>query len=191
MPSLTWGLNFKLASTVLNTSAAKSIPQSKNSSLAIILALIDTRKTIAGLRQLQKYAVRVGSGFNHRLCLDEMILVKDNHLKIMGNYSGFLRVPKGCKIEIEAQSLKEFLRSLSFKPDIVMLDNMKIPDIQKAVEIRNKLKINGSSCLTKLEASGSIHLGNVKKYAATGVEIISIGELTDSIESVDISLDIA
>ncbi|MDP2927483.1 MAG: carboxylating nicotinate-nucleotide diphosphorylase [Candidatus Omnitrophota bacterium] len=152
--------------------------------------ITDTRKTIAGLRLLQKYAVRIGSGYNHRMRLDEMVLIKDNHLKIMGGYSGLPRVPKGCKIEIETQNLKEFKYALSFKPDIIMLDNMKIRDIQEAVRIRNNLKFNGSSCLTWLEASGGIHLANVKKYAATGVEIISIGELTDSIESVDISLEV-
>ncbi|MBU4251919.1 MAG: carboxylating nicotinate-nucleotide diphosphorylase [Candidatus Omnitrophica bacterium] len=150
--------------------------------------ITDTRKTFPGLRALEKYAVRIGSGYNHRMRLDEMVLIKDNHLKIMGGYSQLLKVPKGCKIEIETQNLKEFLRALSFRPDIIMLDNMKIRDIQKAVNIRNNLKFNGRRCPTLLEASGGIHLGNVRKYAATGVEIISIGELTDSIESVDISL---
>ncbi|MFH0917993.1 MAG: carboxylating nicotinate-nucleotide diphosphorylase [Candidatus Omnitrophota bacterium] len=152
--------------------------------------ITDTRKTIAGIRSLQKYAVRVGSGYNHRMRLDEMVLIKDNHLKIMGGYTKLPGVPKGCKIEIEVQNLKEFIRALSFKPDIIMLDNMKIRDILKAVKIRNNLLHNCRLCLTKLEASGGIHLGNVKQYAATGVEIISIGELTDSIESVDISLEV-
>jgi len=152
--------------------------------------ITDTRKTIAGLRGLQKYAVRIGSGYNHRMRLDEMVLIKDNHLKIMRGYSGLSRIPKGCKIEIETQNLKEFIRALSFKPDIIMLDNMKIRDIQKAVKIRNNLRSNCRSCLTWLEASGGIHLGNVKKYAATGVDMISIGELTDSVDSVDISLEV-
>ncbi len=152
--------------------------------------IADTRKTLAGLRSLQKYAVRVGSGYNHRMCLDEMYLIKDNHLKIMGGYAKLPPVPKGYKVEIEAQDLKEFARALSFKPDIIMLDNMNIPDIKKAVKTRNKLLVNCRSCRTWLEASGGINLGNVKKYAATGVEIISIGELTDSIESVDVSLEV-
>ncbi len=152
--------------------------------------ITDTRKTIPGLRHLQKYAIRIGSGYNHRMRLDEMVLIKDNHLKIMGGYSRLPKVPKGCKIEIETQDLKEFKHALSFKPDIIMLDNMKIRDILEAVSIRNNFKISNQSCLTWLEASGGIHLGNVKKYAATGVEIISIGELTDSIESVDISLEV-
>ncbi|MDD5130264.1 MAG: carboxylating nicotinate-nucleotide diphosphorylase [Candidatus Omnitrophica bacterium] len=152
--------------------------------------ITDTRKTIPGLRQLQKYAVRVGSGYNHRMRLDEMVLIKDNHLKIMGSYSQLPDVPKGCKIEIETQNLKEFIRALSFKPDIIMLDNMNIHDISRAVKIRNNLRNNCRACNTILEASGGIHLGNVKKYAATGIDIISIGELTDSVESVDISLEV-
>jgi nicotinate-nucleotide pyrophosphorylase (carboxylating) len=152
--------------------------------------ITDTRKTLPGLRALQKYAVRIGSGYNHRMRLDEMILIKDNHLKIMKGCIELSQAPQGCKIEIEAQSLKEFQRALSFKPDIIMLDNMKIRDIQKAVKIRNSLKFSRQYRFTALEASGGIHLGNVKKYAATGVDIISIGELTDSIESVDISLEI-
>jgi len=153
--------------------------------------ITDTRKTFPGLRLLQKYAVRIGLGYNHRMRLDEMILIKDNHLKIMENYFKFFKVPKGYKIEIEAQSLKEFIRALSFKPDIIMLDNMNLGDVRKAVEIRNNLRINCRSCLTLLEASGGINLGNVKKYAATGVDLISIGELTDSVDSVDISLEIS
>jgi nicotinate-nucleotide pyrophosphorylase (carboxylating) len=152
--------------------------------------ITDTRKTIPGLRSLQKYAVRIGSGYNHRMRLDEMVLIKDNHLKIMRGYSGLPKVPRGCKIEIEAQNLKEFKHALSFKPDIIMLDNMKIRDVREAVKIRNNLKINRQPNCILLEASGGIHLGNVKKYAATGVEIISIGELTDSVKSVDISLEV-
>jgi nicotinate-nucleotide pyrophosphorylase (carboxylating) len=152
--------------------------------------ITDTRKTLPGLRLLQKYAVRIGLGYNHRMRLDEMILIKDNHLKIMAGHFKLLTVPKGYKLEIEAQNLKEFIRALSFKPDIIMLDNMSTRDIQKAVTIRNNLKINCRTCLTKLEASGGIHLGNVRKYAATGVDLISIGELTDSVESVDISLEV-
>lgn len=152
--------------------------------------ITDTRKTIPGLRLLQKYAVRTGFGYNHRISLDEMVLIKDNHLKIMGSYVKLPKLPKGCQIEIEAQNLKEFRHALSFKPDIIMLDNMKIKDIRKAVSIRNSSKLNNQQRFTALEASGGVHLGNVKKYAATGVEIISIGELTDSIESVDVSLEI-
>jgi nicotinate-nucleotide pyrophosphorylase (carboxylating) len=152
--------------------------------------IIDTRKTLPGLRFLQKYAVRVGGGYNHRMRLDEMVLIKDNHQKIMGGRFKILNLPKGYKVEIEVQNLKEFIRALSFRPDVVMLDNMSIADIRKAVKIKTRLRANCQTCLSLLEASGGIHLANVKKYASTGVDLISIGELTDSVESVDISLDI-
>jgi nicotinate-nucleotide pyrophosphorylase (carboxylating) len=169
------------------TKTAKFVNQVKPFKVKII----DTRKTFPGLRLLQKYAVRIGSGYNHRMRLDEMILIKDNHLKIMGGHFKLLKVPRGYKIEIEAQNLKEFIRALSFKPDVIMLDNMNIRDIQKAVKIRNSLKVNCRSCRSLLEASGGMNLNNVKKYAATGVDIISIGELTDSVESVDVSLEVS
>jgi nicotinate-nucleotide pyrophosphorylase (carboxylating) len=146
--------------------------------------ITDTRKTLAGLRGLQKYAVRIGGGLNHRIGLDEMLLIKDNHLRILGGSFNLPDVPKSCKIEIETQSLNEFKHALRFNPDIIMLDNMKIKDIKKAVKIRSGLPV-------MLEASGGITLDNIKKYAATGVDIISVGELTDSVKSVDISLEVA
>jgi nicotinate-nucleotide pyrophosphorylase (carboxylating) len=152
--------------------------------------ITDTRKTIAGLRELQKYAVRVGGGHNHRIRLDEMVLIKDNHLKITNGYSKLPSVPKGVKIEIEAENLEEFKHALYFKPDIIMLDNMEIKDIKEAVRLRNSTEFKSHHGLSKLEASGGIDLGNIKKYAATGVEIISVGELTDSLKSVDVSLEI-
>lgn len=150
--------------------------------------ITDTRKTIAGLRELQKYAVRIGGGYNHRISLDEMLLIKDNHLKILGGYTKLPDAPSGYKIEIEVQNLKEFRHALLLKPDIIMLDNMKIKDIKRAVKIRNSAGFKNKGPL--LEASGNMHLGNIRKYAACGVDIISIGELTDSVESVDISLEV-
>ncbi len=144
--------------------------------------ITDTRKTIPGLRQLQKYAVRIGGGYNHRMRLDEMILIKDNHIKAANGRLNLLKIPKGKKIEIEVQNLDEFKKALQLKPDIIMLDNMKIDDIKKATATPHEP--------TKLEASGGICLKNIRKYAATGVDIISVGELTDSVRSVDISLDV-
>jgi nicotinate-nucleotide pyrophosphorylase (carboxylating) len=144
--------------------------------------ITDTRKTIPGLRQLQKYAVRIGGGYNHRMRLDEMILIKDNHIKAANGGLSNLKIPKGGKIEIEVGNLDEFKKALQLKPDIIMLDNMKIDDIKKAIAIPHQS--------TKLEASGGICLENIRKYAATGVDIISVGELTDSVTSVDICLDV-
>lgn len=152
--------------------------------------ITDTRKTMPGLRELQKYAVRIGGGHNHRIRLDEMILIKDNHIKVTDGYSKLPSVPQGYKIEIEVQNLEEFKHALYFKPDIIMLDNMQIDEIKEAVTIRNSTKFKSHHLPTKLEASGGIRLDNIKKYAATGVEIISVGELTDSVKSVDISLDV-
>jgi nicotinate-nucleotide pyrophosphorylase (carboxylating) len=152
--------------------------------------ITDTRKTMPGLRELQKYAVRIGGGHNHRIRLDEMILIKDNHIKATAGYSKLPSVPKGYKIEIEAQNLDEFKHALYFKPDIIMLDNMKIEDIKEAVKIRDNTEFKSHHLPSKLEASGGIYLNNIKEYAATGVDIISVGELTDSVKSVDISLDV-
>jgi len=152
--------------------------------------ITDTRKTMPGLRELQKYAVRIGGGHNHRIRLDEMILIKDNHIKVTDGYSKLPSVPPGYKIEIEAQNLEEFKHALYFKPDIIMLDNMKVEDIKEAVKIRNATEFKSHHKPTKLEASGGIDLSNIKEYAAAGVDIISVGELTDSVKSVDLSLEV-
>jgi len=155
--------------------------------------IIDTRKTIPGLRILEKYAVRIGGGFNHRMSLDEMIMIKDNHLKVLGSRFWVLGIEKklrGIKTEIEVKTLKEFNKALKLKPDIIMLDNMSIKGMRKAVKIRNSLSPNIQHPTPKLEASGGITLKNVKQVASTGVDMISIGALTLSVTPVDISLEI-
>jgi len=151
--------------------------------------IMDTRKTIPGLRLLEKYAVRMGGAFNHRMRLDEMLLIKDNHLKVIKNYKalkGLLRKAKKYKVELEVKNLKEFKEALKLQPDIIMLDNMSIKNIRKAVQIRNKLAHKAP----KIEASGGIMLKNVKRIASCKVDMISIGALTHSVNSVDISLEI-
>ena len=145
--------------------------------------IMDTRKTIPGLRELEKYAVRIGGGYNHRMRLDEIILIKDNHWKVTGSYLNLPKFTENYQVELEVKNLKEFIQALKLKPDIIMLDNMSIKDMRKAVKIRNYR-------LPKLEASGGITLKNVKKIASTGVDMISIGALTHSVKSVDISLEI-
>lgn len=155
--------------------------------------ILDTRKTIPGLRELQKYAVRTGGGYNHRLRLDEMVLVKDNHFKIISGYKRLPKLPKVSKsyqIELEAKDLKEFKAALRLNPDIIMLDNMSIEDIKKAVQIRNRLMPHNQRLSPKLEASGGITLKNVRKIASCGVEMVSVGALTHSLNSIDISLEI-
>jgi nicotinate-nucleotide pyrophosphorylase (carboxylating) len=153
--------------------------------------ITDTRKTFPGLRELQKYAVRIGGGHNHRMGLDEMILIKDNHIRVTEGYDKLPSVPKGFKIEIETQNLDEFKHALQFKPDVIMLDNMELDDIREAVKIRNGTNFtNSHHPRTKLEVSGGVNLDNVGKIASTGVEIISIGELTHSVKSIDMSLEV-
>ncbi|MDD5027136.1 MAG: carboxylating nicotinate-nucleotide diphosphorylase [Candidatus Omnitrophica bacterium] len=152
--------------------------------------ITDTRKTLPGLRELQKYAVRVGGGHNHRMGLDEMILMKDNHIKVTEGYEKLPSVPKGFKIEIEVQNLDEFRHALYFKPDVIMLDNMSLEDIKEAIKIRNNTEFKSHHGPTMLEASGGVDFDSVKKIAATGVDIISIGELTHSVKAVDMSLEV-
>lgn len=152
--------------------------------------IVDTRKTIPGLRILQKYAVRIGGGYNHRMKLDEMFLVKDNHLKIIRSLKTLSGLNKKYELEIEVNNLKEFNGALKINPDIIMLDNMSIADITKAVRIRNSLSSKSHQQPPKLEASGGITLKNVKKVASCGVDMISVGNLTHSAESVDISLEV-
>lgn len=152
--------------------------------------ITDTRKTIPGLREFQKYAVRVGGGHNHRMGLDEMILIKDNHLKITDGFSKLPSVPKGFKIEIEVQNLDEFRHALKFKPDVIMLDNMDVADIKAAVDIRNQTPFTSHHAPTRLEASGGVDVSKVREIAATGVDIISIGALTHSVKAIDMSLDV-
>ncbi|MDD5044160.1 MAG: carboxylating nicotinate-nucleotide diphosphorylase [Candidatus Omnitrophica bacterium] len=151
--------------------------------------IIDTRKTVPGLRILEKYAVRIGGGFNHRLSLDEMLLVKDNHLKVIGGVTRLHKANRRYVIEIEVKNLKEFKQALRYKPDMIMLDNMKIEDMRKAVRLRN-VQSSQFLSLPRLEASGGVSLKNIRNIASTGVDLISIGNLTHSIDSVDISLEI-
>ncbi len=169
------------------------------------IKIMDTRKTTPGLRDLEKYAVRVGGGFNHRFGLDEMILIKDNH--IVANRKSQIanrkstetpdlkemieRVRKKTRgkieIEVEVIDLEEFKQALEGKADIIMLDNMGIENIRKAVEMRNKVTEN---CSPSLEVSGGVSLENAKEIARTGVERISVGALTSRSACVDFSLEI-
>jgi len=145
--------------------------------------ILDTRKTIPGLRELEKYAVRTGGGHNHRMKLDEMVLIKDNHLKVARGYKMLPKVSKGYKVEIEVQNLKEFKKALELKPDIIMLDNMKAGDIKKAILLKK-------SATLKIEVSGNVNLNNIRKIAKAGPDMISVGALTHSVQAIDICLEI-
>lgn len=155
--------------------------------------ILDTRKTLPGLKFLQKYAVRVGGGQNHRFSLSDGILIKDNHIKALGGISKVLEklekntFPHYLKIEIEVKSLEELELVLNSKApiDIVLLDNFSIDEIKRAVEIVKQKKPH-----LKLEASGGIKLENIENYRNLNLDYLSCGAITHSIKAVDISLKI-
>ena len=146
----------------------------------------DTRKTTPGYRQLEKYAVRMGGGTNHRMSLSDAALIKDNHIAAAGGVSqAFSAVRKAfpaAPIEIEVDTLDQLREVLPLKPDLVLLDNMSPALCIEAVGI-----VNGA---TKLEASGGIVLANARAYAETGVDYLAIGALTHSAAVLDIGLDL-
>lgn len=156
--------------------------------------ILDTRKTLPGLRELEKYAVKCGGGFNHRFGLSDMVLIKDNHKKALGksykiqNLIELARQKnKNKKIEIEVESLREFKQALCARPDIIMLDNMSLQEIKQAVKFLNSFP---AKTKIKLEVSGNVNLNNVNPIARTGVDFISVGALTHSSKAVDMSLEI-
>lgn len=153
--------------------------------------ITDTRKTAPGLRVLDKYAVRMGGGQNHRMNLADGVLIKDNHLVALRPCGMTLedavrrareRVPRSLKVEVEVGSLEEAEEALSAGVGIIMLDNMKLDDLRRAVGL-----IGGRALV---EASGGITLDNVRSIAETGVDLISVGALTHSASALDISLEL-
>jgi nicotinate-nucleotide pyrophosphorylase (carboxylating) len=148
--------------------------------------VLDTRKTLPGLRQLEKYAVRMGGGKNHRMGLYDMILIKDNHIKAAGGITKAMesaRIKSGqLKIEVETKDLDEVREALSAKADIIMLDNMPLELMREAVAI-----IRGQALV---EASGNVTLETIRAIAETGVDYISSGSLTHSAPAADISMKI-
>jgi len=149
--------------------------------------ILDTRKTVPGLRILDKMAVRLGGGCNHRIGLYDGILIKDNHIEAAGGITAAVKAQRKSlsgkmNIEVETTTLKEVKEALSCGVDTIMLDNMSVPAMKKAVEY-----VAGRALL---EASGNVSLRNVAAIAATGVDFISVGELTHSVRAADISLKI-
>jgi nicotinate-nucleotide pyrophosphorylase (carboxylating) len=147
--------------------------------------VVDTRKTTPGLRVLEKYAVRVGGGMNHRTGLYDGILIKENHIAAAGGITEAVQrarnyIPHTLKIEIETESLEQVAEALVAGADIIMLDNMDVPTMREAVAT-----INGRALV---EASGGVNLDSIRGIAETGVDIISVGALTHSARAVDISM---
>ena len=145
----------------------------------------DTRKTTPGLRMLEKFAVRMGGGTNHRLSLSQAALIKDNHVLAAGSITAAFNAIKKMypdkSIEIEVDSIDQLKEAIILKPDLILLDNMSTNQCSEAVSITNGL--------VKLEASGGIAISNAKSYAATGVDYLGIGSLTHSAPALDIGFD--
>lgn len=149
--------------------------------------IVDTRKTTPGLRVLEKYAVLMGGGYNHRFGLYDAVLIKDNHIAVAGGIKSAVnsvrkQISHTVKIEVEVENLSQLQEALEMKVDIVMLDNMELETMKEAVKI-----VKGKALI---EASGGITLKKVREIAQTGVDLISVGALTHSVKSLDISMEI-
>jgi nicotinate-nucleotide pyrophosphorylase (carboxylating) len=149
--------------------------------------ILDTRKTVPGLRVLDKMAVRIGGGTNHRTGLYDGVLIKDNHIEAAGGINAAMqaqrkRLSHHLKIEVETKNIREVKEALKCGADIIMLDNMTVDAMKKAVDF-----VAGRALL---EASGNVNLERVGEIAATGVDLISVGELTHSVRAADISLKV-
>jgi nicotinate-nucleotide pyrophosphorylase (carboxylating) len=147
--------------------------------------LVDTRKTLPGLRMLEKYAVTVGGGKNHRYCLDSLVMIKDNHHKAAGGILPAVQMVRNklspfLKIEVEVETLEEVKEALEAKADIIMLDNMSLTMIKAAVALIDHQAL--------VEVSGNITLEKLEDLAVSGVDIISSGALTHSVKAADISM---
>lgn len=152
--------------------------------------IVDTRKTTLGLRFFEKYAVRVGGGHNHRFGLFDGILIKDNHIAAGGGIKNTVRLARQkahplLKIEVEAKNIREVREALSAGADAIMLDNMSLKEIKRAVKIIRQKRPE-----IIIEVSGNVNREDVRRIAETGVDLISIGALTYSTPAVDISMKI-
>jgi nicotinate-nucleotide pyrophosphorylase (carboxylating) len=159
----------------------------KNQLAGSKVKILDTRKTVPGLRLLDKYAVRMGGGTNHRIGLYDMVLIKDNHIKVAGGITKAVarikkNIPVGFKIEVETTSIAEVNEAIAAGADIIMLDNMDNNTMRECVKIINNQ--------AKVEASGNMTIERLREVAETGIDFISIGALTHSVTALDISMNI-
>jgi nicotinate-nucleotide pyrophosphorylase (carboxylating) len=147
--------------------------------------VLDTRKTIPGLRNAQKYAVACGGCYNHRIGLYDGVLIKENHIMAAGSITRAIEMAReltSVAVEVEVESMQELIEALAAKPDRIMLDNFSLEELRAAVKL--------SAGAIKLEASGNIDLDNIRTIAETGVDFISIGALTKNVKAVDLSMRI-
>ncbi len=176
-------LNFLQRLSGIATFASKCMKEVEGHDVEIL----DTRKTLPGYRHLDKYAVRMGGGSNHRFGLYDMVMIKDNHIKVAGGIREAVqairaKIPKSIKIEVETTTLEQVQEALDADVDIIMLDNMSSKMMKEAVAFIDRR--------AKIEASGNMTLKRIRKVASTGVNYISIGALTHSVKALDISQQI-
>lgn len=173
-------LNFLQTLSATATQTAHYVKAIENTSCKIL----DTRKTIPGLRHAQKYAVTCGGGINHRVGLYDMILIKENHIHAAGSITTAVNVARqnfpDLEIEVEAENIEELQQAIDNNVDRVLLDNMNIQTLEQAVKLTDKR--------TALEASGNITLESIRSIAETGVDYISSGAITKNIKAIDFSL---
>ena len=173
-------LNFLQLSSGVATKTRRYVAALDNSNIK----LLDTRKTIPSLRHLQKKAVVAGGGDNHRMGLYDAFLIKENHIKACGGIKDAVAKAKSYNknllVEVEVESIAEFKEALAAKADVVLLDNFKIEDIKKVIQLNNSAM--------KLEVSGNINLFNIRDYTDLAIDFISIGDLTKNIEALDLSM---
>jgi nicotinate-nucleotide pyrophosphorylase (carboxylating) len=178
-------LNFVQHMSGIATLTAKYVRETRGTKAKIF----DTRKTLPGLRALQKYAVRCGGGVNHRMNLEEMALIKDNHLKLAhGMEAAVARIRKakpGITVEVECDTLEQVNEAVVSGAGIILLDNMPVPVLRKAIAVIRKTKRS-----IAIEISGGVNLATIKTFARLGVDRISVGALTHSVPALDISLEL-
>jgi len=180
-------LNFLQRLSGIASQTAQYIDQTRG----IAVDIKDTRKTTPGLRLLEKYAVSIGGGQNHRFHLGDGILIKDNHLAALRALGMSIKdivakakqnAPKGVKVEVEVNTVQEAVDAVEAGADIIMVDNMSLEEVRRVVDL-----VSGK---VEIEASGGITLANVRDAAMTGVDAISVGALTHSVKALDISLEL-
>jgi len=195
-------LNFLQHLSGIATLTRKYVKAVRSNGLQGKIGIYDTRKTLPGLRYLEKYAVSCGGGYNHRMGLYDMVLIKDNHWRIAGHGMGEEipsgsnleeireKIPQGMKVEVEVNNLRQLKRVLCMDVDIIMLDNMNLPILRKAVRMVQLARKRKGVKIPAIEVSGRINLNSIKKIAHLGVDRISVGEITHSARALDISLEV-
>jgi nicotinate-nucleotide pyrophosphorylase (carboxylating) len=176
-------LNFLQLLSGVATTTARYVAAVSGTSCRIL----DTRKTLPGLRTAQKYAVLCGGGSNHRIGLYDLVLVKENHIAAAGSITAAVqtarRLSPGLQVEVETESLAQLREALAAGADIIMLDEYSLADLQSAVAL-----VRQGGHATRLEASGGVSLQSIRAIADTGVDFISIGALTKHVQAVDLSM---